>query len=155
MTANVVGDDVSAGDVDGVRHRGIKFAGLEGTVADGVEYRAKTEAIEELPHANRILGVLFNDTGAIELPRLPRPDADNLAGVFVKKMMKRIEARDAGDAGHEQWQAVTQHAIMIAGLRLAPAGVKRALNEETGNHFVKSMVISLAPLVILAVNGVV
>ena len=58
--------------------------------------------MKQLAHAVRILGILGDDAAARELPRLPGPNADDLAGIARVEIMKGIEAGHAGDAGDEQ-----------------------------------------------------
>ncbi len=110
-----VGENQGALHVDPVGHRGIELARFEGAIADAVEDRAEAEAIEQGAHTGGVFFLLRDDVGAGELPRLMGADADDLAGVFALEVVKRVKARDAGDAGDEQRQAVTQHSDMIAG----------------------------------------
>src|ERR1017187_405205 len=78
MPTHEFGQDDGAGDVDEVSHRGIELARFESAIAVAVEHAAKAEPIEQAAHADGVLGVERDDAGADELPRLVRPDADDL-----------------------------------------------------------------------------
>ena len=95
-------------------HGGVEFARFEGTVADAIEDRAKAEPLEEGSHAVRVLFMLGDDAGADQPPRLMGADADDLTRIFAMEMVKRVETRDAGNAGDEQRQTMAEHPVMIA-----------------------------------------
>ncbi len=114
VPAHQAGKDAGALHVDGVSHRGIELARFERAIADAVEHSAKAEPLEQRPHAVRVLGILRDEAGADEPPGLPRPDADDLAGIFALEVVKGVISGHAGDAGDEHRQAIAQHHDMIS-----------------------------------------
>src|SRR5262249_30442954 len=94
-------------DVDGTDnvgapcHRRIEFARLEGAVAGAVENATEAVQAEQFKQGVLVLRVHGEDAWTDELPRLRRPDAENLSGMTPLEIWKGVVTGHAGDAGDE------------------------------------------------------
>ena len=97
-------DGSRAFDVEQPSHFWVELARFQGTVADAVQHRAKTERAKEIAQRPAVLGVHGHDPRTVELPGLPRPGAEHLTGITSLEVGQGVVPGDAGDACNQQWK---------------------------------------------------
>ena len=83
VALDVVGNHVwRTCDIDRHRHGRIQFARFQAQLPTQLSTARKPKrSNEERRMPSRVLGVVSDDAGAAQPPRLQRPDADDLAGI--------------------------------------------------------------------------
>ena len=80
----------------------IELAGAQGAVAGAVEHRLKLVLVEQGPQPAVVFGVAGNDAVAGERPVVFLANGDDLARIARAEVVKRVVARDTGDAGDQE-----------------------------------------------------
>src|SRR5262249_44538454 len=106
MFQNVFDNDLRTLHVEIASHGRIELARFQSTVARAIENRLEPVGSEQVADAVRIFRIERHNSIPYELPGLTGPDADDLAGITLLKIVQRVEAGNAGDASDEQWERI-------------------------------------------------